>query len=354
MMAKRATKDVIRELLAKYDANIKAAFLDAIDNIRSNITLQVVVDRLEANDINGAIEAMHLEPEAFSRLDSVITAAYHDGGHGLVNNLPTIRDPEGLRLILRFGIRSIEAEQFLSNHSSQLITEIDDDMRFAIRTSLAESLSQGVNPRVAALNVVGRINPVTGRREGGIIGLTSGQERAVAAARAELSSLDPSELRAYLDRARRDKRFDSTILNAIKTGKGLTQDAITKIVGRYSDKLLDLRGEMLARTETLTALGSSRDEAMRQQITAGKVQAQDVTKIWHSAGDNRVRDTHKELDGMQVGMDDSFQSPSGAMLRFPGDPDGPASEIIGCRCYLEYKVDYFARVVANYKAKRAA
>jgi uncharacterized protein with gpF-like domain len=87
---------------------------------------------------------------------------------------------------------------------------------------------------------------------------------------------------------------------------------------------------------------------MRQQIDNGKVAAQDVQKIWRSAGDSRVRHTHRVLNGKSVGIDDAFQSVSGARLRYPGDPQAPTNEIVGCRCHIEYKVDYFASVVRSY------
>jgi hypothetical protein len=232
-----------------------------------------------------------------------------------------------------------------------MVTDITDDQRQGIRHALEQGLARGLNPRATALDVVGRQNQVTGRREGGVIGLTRYQIEFIERAGVHLASGDPELMNRYFELKTRDKRFDRTVVAAIRAGKPITGEALAKIIGRLRDKNLLLRGEMLARTETMMALGSARDEAMRQQIEAGKVQAQDVKKRWHSAGDSRVRHTHRVLNGQPVGMDDVFQSPSGALLRFPGDPRAPISEISGCRCRLEYKVDYIGAVARRYRAE---
>ena len=122
---------------------------------------------------------------------------------------------EGHRVLFRFGVRNPEAEQWLREHSAQLVTRIVDDQRLAIRTAMTEGLARGDNPRVSALDIVGRVNRVTGRREGGVIGITAAQERYVASARAEVLSGDPEQLRHYLTRERRDKRFDAIVKRAL-------------------------------------------------------------------------------------------------------------------------------------------
>lgn len=344
-MPRRPTRDIIEELLTRYDERLKEAFLGSVADIRDNITLRVVVERLDRGDVNGAINAMQLDADAFAKFELAIAEAYNAGGAATVENLPRLIDPDGNRVVFRFGVRNVPAEQWLREHSSTLVTRIVEDQREGIRTALTEGLSQGQNPRQTALDVVGRVSRVSNRREGGIIGLTAAQERYVATARQDLLSGDPERLRHYLTLGRRDKRFDRTVTKALNEGKSIPRETVNRIAGRYSDRLLDLRGEMLARTETMMALGKSRDDAIRQQISSGKIAAEDVTKIWRSAGDGRVRHTHRVLNGKSVAFDGFFQSPSGAVLRYPGDPQAPVNEVSGCRCWLEFKIDYFASVV---------
>ena len=349
-MARRPDAQIIAELLARYEESVRNAFLAAIEDIKNRTVLRAIVDRLERGDIFGAVEAIQIDAGDFSGLERAISDAYYGGGQATVDNLPRVIGPDGNRVIWRFGVRNLPGETFLREHSSTLVTRIVADQREAIRQHLTTGLEQGRNPRSTALDVVGRVSRASNRREGGVIGLTAPQERFVASARAELLSGDPAIMRGYFERQRRDRRFDRTVRKAMNEGRPVDAATVEKVIGRYSDRLLELRGEMLSRTETLTALGKSRDDAIRQQILEGKVAVEDVTKIWRSAADDRVRHTHRLLNGRSAPLDGMFQSPSGALLLYPGDPNAPASETIGCRCVLTYKVDFIGALVRQRRA----
>ena len=60
-----------------------------------------------------------------------------------------------------------------------------------------------------------------------------------------------------------------------------------------------------------------------------------MSKIWITAGDNRVRHSHAMLDGKEISLDGTFDNG----CKRPRDPDGMASEICNCRCSLKYGVD---------------
>jgi len=349
-MPRKTDQQLLDELLAQYEGTIRQAFLEAIEQIKSDIVLRIIIEFLERGDVFGAVDAMQIEAGSFPGLERAFQQAYFGGGQATVDNFPLVKGPDGNRVVFRFGVRNPAGEAFLREHSSTMVTRIAEDQREAIRQHLTTGLEAGRNPRQTALDVVGRVNRATNRREGGIIGLTAPQERYVTAARAELLSTDPKDLTAYLERSRRDKRFDRTVRKAIKEGKSVDAAMVDKIVGRYSDRLLDLRGEMLARTETLTALNKARDDAIRQQIAEGKIDAQDIQKIWRSAHDARVRLTHAVLDGKTAPMDGVFHSPSGAVLMHPGDPKAPALETVGCRCVLEYRVDWIGALARKQRA----
>lgn len=233
----------------------------------------------------------------------------------------------------------------MRQQAGNLIEGIVEDSKEAVRLALGAGQAEGQNPRATALEITGRINRATGLREGGILGLNAAQTDAVIRARAELLSGDPAQLRNYLTRARRDARFDRLVQKAIRDGKPLARADVDRITGRYKDRLLALRGEVIARNETLAGLNAGKEEGIRQLVESGKIQRSQVKKIWRATGDDRTRDSHLALNGVEVGLDEPFISPlTGAQMMYPHDTSrgAPASEIIQCRCYYEIKIDYLA------------
>lgn len=91
--------------------------------------------------------------------------------------------------------------------------------------------------------------------------------------------------------------------------------------------------DMFARTAVTGAQNAGRVERMEE---ADKKYGLKTKKQWISAHDNRVRDTHIELDGTSVDYNDSFVLQDGRTIRFPGDPMAEPDLVYNCRCSLLY------------------
>ncbi|MGX5827368.1 head morphogenesis protein [Mesorhizobium sp. 43Arga] len=345
MLKRLSPRERFEQLVADLMPKLRQAFLEAIDDITTNIVLRRIVERLERGDINGAISAMDLDPAAFRPLDEAIRAAFNGGGVATVDAMPTLRDPSGHRIVVRWDARNLAAEQWVRDHSAQLVTGIVQDQTIAIRTALETGLARGDNPTKTAVSVVGRVSTVTGRREGGLIGLTTVQGEYVARARQELLSGEPDQLRAYLNRQCRDKRFDRTITAAIRDGKPIPTDLVTRITGRYADGLLKLRADTIGLHETFAALGASKDIAFRQQIEKGSLRADVVTKGWRHTPQKHGREQHEAMQGQVVAFDQPFTAPDGTSIPYPHAPGVPTRHTLGCKCFAEYKVDFVAQLV---------
>lgn len=59
-------------------------------------------------------------------------------------------------------------------------------------------------------------------------------------------------------------------------------------------------------------------------------------KVWNADLDGHERPAHRRADGQTRGLSDTFQV-GGFDLRFPGDPAGPADQVVNCRCEMTIK-----------------
>lgn len=343
-MAKtRAQRQVYADLLATHGRAVADAFFKAIDDIRNAASLARVTAAIEAGDIEGALDALDIDPAAFNDMLDRIRDAQTSGGRYSTETMPK-RRPDGTVFTVRWDGRAVEAESWMRQHAADLVTRTTQDMRLAARQSLTASLERGDNPRRAGLDLVGRISRVTGKREGGVLGLTSPQEEALRRAREELASADPEGLRNYLTRKRRDRRFDRSITKAIREGRAVDPEIAARAIRQYANGLLKLRGETVGKEEAFTALEAGREQAYVQAVDAGKVSEAAVTKAWRHLGNRPFRDQHLAINGQKVGLRAAFIMPDGTRMLRPHDPAAPLRHRIGCHCQADYEIDFYANL----------
>lgn len=92
------------------------------------------------------------------------------------------------------------------------------------------------------------------------------------------------------------------------------------------------RAVTVARTETIGATNAGAFYGAAD--LARERQDPNPEKIWISTvGDGRTRETHRVADKQRVPLFQPFIV-GGFPLMFPGDPSGPAHEVINCRCSM--------------------
>lgn len=344
-----ATVGSVRQIaqeMAAVERSVLAAWLRIIGAVREGVSLRRVIDALDEGE--DAIADLLITSADLTPLLEEVRDAYERGGGSLTNRIPKrARDPRGGRMVFRFDISDPEAVAWLANKSSDMITRLTgQEQREAIREILAGAMETGRGPRSTALDIVGRINPTTGRREGGIIGLNRPQARALSNARRELME---GRYHDFMARKRRDRRFDRSLERAMRTGEPLSQRHIDRILERYSDRLLNLRGETIARTESLNAYTAGREEAKRQLIESGKVAPEYVTRRWDATGDMRTREDHIRMHGTTVTGLEPFMLPDGSQMMAPRDTSlgaGP-EQVINCRCLEVLEIDFIGNAARS-------
>lgn len=325
-------------LLIEMVPALRDAFLAAIQNIVGGVMLTELTEAIETGNYERVYAILNMGGPTMRPLTAALENAFERFGIAKADTFPArIPTPFG-SVVFHFDARNRDAETWLRNKSSELVSQVDDDARFNIRNIMQRGMEQGRNPRSVALDIVGRIDPQTGERVGGVIGLSKNQEAWVQSARTKLKQLDAT----YLSLELRDKRFDSTVQKAIDSGKPLPADTIEKLIIRYKVNALRARAENIARTETTRALNQAEFESVKQVVASGSVANEAARKEWDSSGDSRVRSSHRAMDGQRVGLDEPFVSPSGERLMYPGDTSLGATtkEVASCRCRLKTVVDW--------------
>lgn len=130
-----------------------------------------------------------------------------------------------------------------------------------------------------------------------------------------------------------------SILNAkitAYTQQGMSfNEMVKKIVEDTKGEIGKNRAKVIARTETAKAIGETNFK------TATKAKLKNKTWV-HAGGGKKDRKSHIELDGVTIGINESFNvgaegSTPPTQIRFPKDPQCTvAGHIIGCLCQIYY------------------
>lgn len=329
MTTRRDAQKRLDALLSAMEPSVRKAFIAAMQARSSSISITELVRLLDEGRIEAALDLLRVNQAFLFPINEAVRASLIAGGQLTAAGIP-------LKIRAKFGWGdNPRAQAWAQQASSEMIERVDENLP-VIREYIAAAVNEGVPNRKVALDIMGRINRMTGRREGGLLGLNSMQTEWAMKARHELHNLD----KHYFTREARDKRYDPTVKRAIKAGKPLTQADIDKIAGRYNDILLRKRGQAIARTETLNALRAGEYEGWQQAIEQGLIDKTRLRKQWLATADGRTRDAHRALGGTEVGFDALFQSPTGAFLAFPGDTEHGATgdDLVNCRCACLFKL----------------
>ena len=264
----------LHTLVNTWDLKLRREFLEMVKQIRSSVTL----DRLTDLIVRGQIDQAFAEAEAYVlKFADATNEAFTSSARSTADFYNTA----GIAVTFdRVNTRAVEAMQ---QNQLRLVREFLDEQRRVTRQAMVEGISQGLNPRDQA------------RMFRDSIGLTERQERAVARYRTQLEQNDLSALRRQL----RDRRFDRTFRRAVKDGKFLNDEQIDRMVGRYRERYIKYRSEVIARTEALRSTHQGNEELYRQAFETGKLNPEEVVRGWSTEIDGRERPHHHSMNNQE-------------------------------------------------------
>lgn len=175
------------------------------------------------------------------------------------------------------------AVSWAERNSADLVVAHTAEQRLAVREAILAGFDQGIPPRVLARDL---------RR---VVGHTRRDAAAVIKRRAVLQA------------------------------EGLSADRVNVGVERYANRLLRLRTENIARTETIKASIEGQLEGWRQNRDAGLL-SRELVKEWIVTPDDRLCPVCSPLSEVQADVEGMFDT---ALGRKSGPPAHPS-----CRCAL--------------------
>lgn len=183
---------------------------------------------------------------------------------------------------LSFNLDNPEAIAAAEDLTNELVAVLSDDSAAAIREILRRAFVEGIPPYDAAVLIEDAI------------GLNAIQANALANYMAGLQAA------------------------------GYAPDDIESMVSDYSDRLLQDRAEMIARTETIRAAADGQEALWSQAADIGLINPDRTRRKWIATDDERTCHDCMDMDGEETALDEPFDGPD-------GPTDGPPLHP-NCRC----------------------
>lgn len=129
-----------------------------------------------------------------------------------------------------------------------------------------------------------------------------------------------------------EKQMASKVLQGIENGDSIPKiaDSLKSVIGNN-----DASAIRNARTMVTSAENHGRLDSYRELERQGVIQK----KVWMATADDRVRPSHRDIDGEEQDIDKPFSN--GCM--FPADARAPAEEVWNCRCAMGDKIIGFKK-----------
>lgn len=150
------------------------------------------------------------------------------------------------------------------------------------------------------------------------------------------SLLPQKQLNIPKDKLWNTKNINSQVLQGILQGENSYKIAkrLTNVTDmNYKSALRN------ARTMTTSAYNKGRQDSFERATNDGVL----MKRRWVVAHDNRLRDWHAELDGVETEVDEPWVNSYGEIM-YPGDPAAHPSNVYNCRCSIRAVINGFKPV----------
>jgi len=253
---------------------MERVFLDAFLTSQDEVTLSDLASAIELGDLARAEAVVDWE-----KFDEQLRPAVREILQTLVGEAGKLAARalgRKLKITARFDLLNPRAVQFIREHTGELITQISEESRQAIRSIVRRAFEEGKPPAAQA------------RKIRQYIGLTERQMHAVE-----------NYWRRLTEEGLRSAR------------------RVDEMTENYAKRLLRDRAKMIARNETLTAANAGQHESWLQAADAGLIDPGKFQREWITTPDDRICNLCLEMDGKLAPIDAPFDTPAGSIMRPP-------------------------------------
>lgn len=299
--------EILLAIADRIEPKLRRAFLDAVAAARDATVLREVRDALDRGDLLGAYHAIgwegHAEPALRGQFLTDWRAGFESAGAATAERIivpppPPIAppgmpgSPGGPPRRFVFEVLNPRPLRFLEQHGADLVTEISEPTREALRRSLVTMARLGWDTRTAATDIMGHI------------GLTARLAQANINYRARLLE------------------------------EGLAATRIEALVARHATRLLRYRATVIARTESKYAIGNGKLMAWQQAIDQGIIDPRVATVTWFTAATETVCPICARMNRQTIPLADllaggGFRTGDGQIVTMPGETHPQ------CECHME-------------------
>lgn len=144
--------------------------------------------------------------------------------------------------------------------------------------------------------------------------------------RAGASVVTGEALERFLNGVRRRLVDESTLIEDIQHAQEQYGDDAVNVDWTGAD------GNSLPWRSRAALIGQHESQVTAMQAATDRA-PQGARKRWEHVSDDRVRSAHRAAGGQVRPLDEPFNV-GGAQLQYPGDPSGPAEQVLNCRCEM--------------------
>ena len=278
-------ENLLAELQDRLEPSVRKAAARMFEELRRSFTLDSIEELIRSGDVTSAVLATL--DDLFGGLREALVDVYEESGAATATlvGAPFVFD----RLTDR-GVGRLRG----------WLTSLNGLLREAQRAAILQAYSGSLSSR-----------------------LTPAQQAMLVRAAIGLNSTSAAGLSSYVR---------GLLMRGAEPGNSLSPTTLARMAEAFASGMRRRRYATVAEAEALAAINMAAFEAFSQAEDGGAA----VERQWVTRGDSHVRPSHQGLSGLVRGLNETFPGLDGS-LRFPGDPQAPASERIRCRCHLTYR-----------------